>query len=54
MNVKIGTKIKALRRRDGVTQEKLADALGVTPQAVSKWENEDSLTNRYLFAFQCN
>lgn len=40
MNVKIGRKIKALRSRDDVTQDKLAEALGVTSQAISKWENE--------------
>lgn len=40
MNVKIGNQIKALRNRDGVTQELLAEALGVTSQAISKWENE--------------
>ena len=40
MNLKIGKRIKALRNRDGVTQEKLADAIGVTSQAISKWENE--------------
>ena len=40
MNVKIGKQIKALRNRDGVTQDRLADALGVTSQAISKWENE--------------
>jgi len=40
MNVKIGKQIKILRIRDGVTQDRLAEALGVTSQAISKWENE--------------
>jgi transcriptional regulator with XRE-family HTH domain len=41
MNVKIGAKIKALRKRDNIKQERLADALGVTSQAISKWESEN-------------
>ena len=40
MNVKIGKHIKALRKRDEVTQDRLAEALGVTSQAISIWENE--------------
>jgi transcriptional regulator with XRE-family HTH domain len=40
MNVKIGVKIRALRRKADVTQEKFAEYLGVTPQAVSRWESE--------------
>lgn len=36
--MEIGNQIKALRVRRGVTQEALAQHLGVTPQAVSKWE----------------
>lgn len=36
--MEIGNQIKQLRRRRNVTQEALAQHLGVTAQAVSKWE----------------
>ena len=32
------------RRRAGLTQEALATRIGITPQAVSKWENGISQT----------
>lgn len=35
----LGQRIAELRRQKGLTQEALAEALGVTPPAVSKWEN---------------
>ena len=34
----IGKYIKKLRKENNLSQEKLADKLGVTYQAVSKWE----------------
>lgn len=40
MNIKIGTTIRALRVKAGITQEKLAGHLGITVQAVSRWESE--------------
>ena len=39
MSVKIGEKIKSLRKSKNISQEVLAQYLGVTFQAVSKWEN---------------
>lgn len=38
----IGKRIAALRREKGFTQDELAEKLGVTPQAVSKWENDQT------------
>lgn len=35
----IGKQIAALRKERGIKQEELAGAVGVSPQAVSKWEN---------------
>lgn len=42
MNETIGKRISYLRKEKGITQEEMAEKLGVTPQAVSKWENDIS------------
>ena len=39
MMLNIGENIRALRREKGVTQEQLAESIGISFQAVSKWEN---------------
>ena len=38
MKLKIGERIKVLRRERDMTQEELAEQLGVTYQSVSRWE----------------
>lgn len=39
MEILIGNRIKELRKERGMTQEKLAETVGISFQAVSKWEN---------------
>ena len=40
MTIKIGAIIKKLRTENNITQDALATAIGVTPQAISRWEAE--------------
>ncbi|MBQ4042934.1 MAG: helix-turn-helix transcriptional regulator [Clostridia bacterium] len=49
MQLKIGDTIRELRRRDGRKQEDLATALGVTNQAVSRWEANGGYPDVELF-----
>ena len=39
----IGTNIKRLRQNKGITQEVLGEVLGISGQAISKWENASAL-----------
>lgn len=48
MQIELGKKIRELRRREGRTQEMLAEALGVTSQAVSRWESGGSYPDMNL------
>lgn len=42
MDMTIGKRITLLRKEKGLTQEELATHMGVSPQAVSKWENDQT------------
>ena len=42
MDMTIGKRIALLRKEKGLTQEELAGHMGVSPQAVSKWENDQT------------
>ena len=42
MKQTLGEKLSNLRREHGFTQDMVAERLGVSPQAVSKWENDTS------------
>ena len=44
MNIRIGEVIKQLRNKNKYTQKALACYLGVTEQAISRWESGDSQT----------
>jgi len=58
-NKKIGIKIGELRKTAGLSQEKLANILHISAQAISKWENGHSLPETSLLPilsqiFQCS
>ena len=40
MEQTLGKRIMENRKRLGMTQDQLAEKLGITAQAVSKWEND--------------
>ena len=40
--MKLADRILELRKQKGISQEALADKLGVSRQAISKWESEQS------------
>lgn len=42
MNSTLGNRIAILRRAKELKQDELAEKLGVSPQAVSKWENDQT------------
>ena len=42
MNIKIANRLLEFRKRSGLSQEELAEKVGVSCQAVSKWEQQIS------------
>ncbi len=54
MKIKLGKTIRDLRKRDNRTQEDVAGALGITSQAVSRWESEGAYPDMELIPSLAN
>jgi len=55
----VSAKIKEYRREHGLTQEKFGELLGVSAQAISKWEREECFPDitflpEIAFLLQCS
>ena len=42
LTMNMADRILELRKKEGISQEELADKIGVSRQAVSKWESDTS------------
>lgn len=51
--IKIGRFIKQKRKEKGMTQSKLAEKLGVTDRAISKWENGNCMPDSGIITDLC-
>ena len=54
INKRIGSFIAALRKEQGLTQEQLAEKLGVSNRSVSRWENGNTLPDLSLMQSICD
>ncbi len=52
--IKIGKFIAECRKKQNLTQSQLADKLGITDRAVSKWENGRAMPDSSLMLDLCN
>ena len=51
--MKIGQKISACRKKRGMSQEDLAERIGVSRQAVSRWETGESVPDVEKIKARC-
>ncbi len=52
--IKIGKFILNCRKEKGITQEQLAEKLGVTSKSISRWENGNTMPDYTLLKDLCN
>ena len=52
--IKIGKFISSVRKEKKLTQKQLADKLGITDRAISKWENGKSMPDLSLLKPICD
>ena len=50
----LGQRIKSLRKQENITQERLAELLSVSPQAVSRWETDVAMPDISLLPALAN